>query len=146
MNVQIKKVSQTATIPTRGSDGAAGYDLYADIPEGAVVVNPGETAKISSGVAMNIPHGYFGGIYARSGLSIKNGLRPANCTGVIDEDYTGTIIVALHNDSDAPYTVEHGMRIAQIIFQRYEAVDFSIVEELDETERGSGGFGSTGIK
>jgi dUTP pyrophosphatase len=145
MKVEVKKLSDTAVLPVRGSAQAAGYDLCADI-KGALVLAPGETAKIETGLAFALPEGYFGGIYARSGLSTKKGLRPANCTGVIDSDYRGPVIVALHNDSSAAQTIEPGERIAQLIVQPYLSVEFDETEELDDTARGAGGFGSTGTK
>ena len=145
MNMKIKKLTETAVIPTRGSNQAAGYDLYADL-ENAIEVKPHETVKIHTGISMAVPEGYFGAIFARSGLSTKKGLRPANCTGVVDSDYRGPVIVALHNDSEIAQLVEPGERIAQMVVMPYLAVDFEVVEELDETERGEGGFGSTGSK
>lgn len=143
MKVEIKRLTESAVLPVRGSAQAAGYDLCADIPE-AVVIAPRETAKVATGLAFALPEGYFGGIYARSGLATKRGLRPANCTGVIDSDYRGPVIVALYNDSKEEQTIEPGERIAQLIVQPYLAVTFEEVETLDETERGAGGFGSTG--
>lgn len=145
MNMKIKKLTETAVIPTRGSNQAAGYDLYADL-ENAIEVKPHETVKINTGISIAVPEGYFGAIFARSGLSTKKGLRPANCTGVVDSDYRGPVIVALHNDSEIAQLVEPGERIAQMVVMPYLAVDFEVVEELDETERGEGGFGSTGSK
>ena len=145
MNMKIMKRTETAVIPTRGSDQAAGYDLYADL-EAAIEVKPHETVKINTGISMAVPEGYFGAIFARSGLSTKKGLRPANCTGVVDSDYRGPVIVALHNDSQEIQIVEPGERIAQLIVMPYLAVEFDVVDELDETERGEGGFGSTGMK
>lgn len=145
MRVEVKKLSETAVLPIRGSAQAAGYDLCADV-ENVVTIQPGETAKIGTGIAIAIPQGYFGGIFARSGLSTKKGLRPANCTGVIDSDYRGPIIVALHNDSDKEQTIEPGERIAQLILIPYLTAEFEQVAELDETARGEGGFGSTGAK
>ena len=149
MKIDLMFLTKTAKRPTKGTSDAAGYDLYADmsdIKENSLTINPGETAKISTGIAMAIPRGYFGGIYARSGLAIKNGVRPANCVGVIDSDYRNDIIVALHNDSDKPFTIEKGMRIAQIIFQKFEDIEFNEATELDSTDRGLGGLGSTGLK
>ena len=145
MRVEVKKLSETAVLPLRGSKQAAGYDLCADIKE-PLSIAPGETVKVETGLAFAIPEGYFGGIFARSGLSTKKGLRPANCTGVIDSDYRGPIIVALHNESGEARVVEPGERIAQLIVLPYLAVEFDEVAELDETERGEGGFGSTGRK
>jgi dUTP pyrophosphatase len=143
MEIKIKRLTDTATIPTRESSSAAGYDLYADIAD-PVTIKPHETAKISTGIALEIPEGYFGGIAARSGLSAKEGLRPANCYGIIDSDYRGPIIVALHNDSGMERTVVPQERIGQIIIQPYLNVSFCETDELSETVRGAGGFGSTG--
>lgn len=146
MNVKVKRLSEKAFLPTRGSDKAAAYDVYACIlnEEGAVKIQPHATVKIGTGLSMAPPEGYFVGVYARSGLSSKEGLRPANCVGVCDEDYRGEYIVALHNDFDEERVVKHGDRIAQIILQQRFDMDFEEVDELDETERGAGGFGSTG--
>jgi dUTP pyrophosphatase len=143
MEIKIKRLTDTATIPTRESSSAAGYDLYADIAE-PVTVKPHETAKINTGIAMEIPEGYFGGIAARSGLASKEGLRPANCYGIVDSDYRGQIIVAIHNDSEEARVVTPQERIGQIIIQPYLNVSFCEVDELSETARGAGGFGSTG--
>lgn len=142
MKVRIKKLSDSAVLPTRGSSSAAGYDLYADVEREQIA--PGQTVKIPVGVAMEIPEGYFGGIFARSGLSTKEGLRPANCVGVIDSDYRGPILVPLHNDSDTVREVVKGEKIAQMVILPYLAVEFEEVEQLEETQRGEGGFGSTG--
>ncbi len=142
MNINIKKLTDTAVIPTRGSSSAAGYDLYADVE--TTMIAPGETVKIPTGLAMEIPEGYFGGVFARSGLSTKEGLRPANCVGVIDSDYRGPIMVALHNDSEVERTITPQEKIAQLVVLPYLGVEFTEVSELDETERGAGGFGSTG--
>lgn len=141
--VPIKKLSDTAIIPTKGSKYAAGHDLYADIKE-AIQINPGDTLKVSTGVAIAIPEGCFGGIYPRSGLATKQGLAPANKVGVIDSDYRGPIIVALHNHSSIPQIIHPGDRIAQLIIQPYWQFDWDEVDELDETDRGDGGFGSSG--
>ena len=142
MKVRIKKLSDSAVLPTRGSSSAAGYDLYADVEREKIA--PGQTVKIPVGVAMEIPEGYFGGIFARSGLSTKEGLRPANCVGVIDSDYRGPILVPLHNDSDTVREVVQGEKIAQMVMLPYLAAEFEEVEQLEETQRGEGGFGSTG--
>ena len=141
--VPTKKLYPDAQLPTRGSAQAAGYDLYAylSVP---VTIYPHSTVKIDTGIAAAIPDGFFGGIYARSGLATKQGLRPANATGIIDSDYRGNIIVALHNDTDKAQLVMPGERIAQLIIQPYLPVEFAEVDELDKTERGEGGFGSTG--
>lgn len=142
-NVNIKKLNDNAKIPTRGSEYAAGYDLYACINE-PVVIYPHETVKIGTGIAIEIPDGYFGAIFARSGLATKKGLRPSNCVGVCDSDYRGEYIVALHNDANELMVVEPNERIAQLVVMPYLPVKFTEVDELSDTERGSGGFGSTG--
>ena len=143
MKVNVKKLSDKATMPTRGSLAAAGYDLYANLDEDLKIA-PHTTAKVGTGLAMEIPDGYFGGIYARSGIATKEGLRPANCVGVVDSDYRGEIIVAVHNDSEVERVVTPAERIAQIIIQPYLSVEFEEAAELAESERGAGGFGSTG--
>ncbi len=145
MIISVKKLNEYAALPTSGSKYAAGYDLYANIPHGVQDVAPGGTEKIGTGVCFEIPEGYFGAIFARSGLATKRGLRPANCVGVIDSDYRGEVIVALHNDSSSPEKIYHGDRIAQLVILPYLAVDFKEVDELSNTERGEGGFGSTGV-
>ena len=144
-SMNIKKLKECATTPTYGSAYAAGADLYA-CEEGEVTVNPGETKLIHTGIAMEIPEGLVGLIYARSGLASKRGLAPANKVGVIDSDYRGEIMVALHNHGTASQTVATGERIAQIVFDPYYAAEFTVVEELSDTVRGAGGFGSTGTK
>lgn len=141
--IKIKKLTDTAKTPTRGSEYAAGYDLYADVKEN-VQIKPHETVKIGTGLAMEIPDGYFGAIFARSGLAAKEGLRPANCVGVCDSDYRGEYIVAIHNDSEETRTVTAGERIAQLVVMPYLPVTFDEVSELTDTNRGEGGFGSTG--
>lgn len=143
MEIKIKKLTETATIPTCGTAESAGYDLYGDNDD-VIQIAPHSTIKIPASIAMAIPSGYFGAIYARSGLATKKGLRPSNCVGVIDADYRGDIIVALHNDTDELMEVNPHERIAQLIIQKFEPIVFNEVEELDETERGVGGFGSTG--
>jgi len=143
MNIDIKKLRENAIIPTRGSEYAAGYDLYACI-EKSVTIKPHTTEKIGTGLAMSIPEGYFGAIFARSGLAAKQGLRPANCVGVADSDYRGEYIVALHNDTDSEKVIEPNDRIAQLVIMPFLSVEFCEVVELDETVRGVGGFGSTG--
>ena len=144
MLINVKKLRENATLPTRGSAQAAGYDLYACIDGGSVTIAPHSTEKIGTGLAIAVPDGYFGAIFARSGLAAKQGLRPANCVGVADSDYRGEYIVALHNDTDEPRTVAAGERIAQLFVMPYLSVEFTEVADLDETERGAGGFGSTG--
>ena len=142
-SMNIKKLNENATVPTYGSVSAAGADLYSCE---TVTVAPGETVLVHTGIAMAIPDGYVGLIYARSGLATKRGLAPANKVGVIDSDYRGEVMVALHNHGKVEQTVDAGERIAQIVFTPYVAADFSVVEELDSTDRGAGGFGSTGRK
>lgn len=141
MTAKFVKIRENAHVPTRGSDKAAGYDLYAS--DGTYIM-PGQTKLIPTGLAIQPPEGYCAKIYARSGLAAKKGLRPANCVGVCDEDYTGEYMVALYNDSNETQYIEDGERIAQLLFERYYSVEFEEVESLDKTERGSGGFGSTG--
>ena len=143
MKIEIKKLRDNAQVPTRGSEQAAGYDLYACIDE-AVTIRPHTTEKIGTGLAIAVPDGYFGAIFARSGLAAKQGLRPANCVGVADSDYRGEYIVALHNDTDSERVIEPQERIAQLVVMPYLSVEFEEKEELSETQRGEGGFGSTG--
>ena len=146
LEIPVKKLYEDSQLPTKGSQYAAGYDLYAHIPEGSVTIEPHTTAKVGSGVAIGLPPGMFGAIFARSGLATKQGLRPANCVGVCDYDYTGEYIVALHNDTDEAKTINNGDRIAQVVLLPYILDDGIVeVEELPETERGDGGFGSTGV-
>ena len=142
-DINIKKLDDRAIIPTYGSEFAAGADLYACM-DAAVTVELGQTVMVHTGIAMEIPAGFAGLVYARSGLASKKGLAPANKVGVVDEDYRGEVIVALYNQTDEPKTINAGDRIAQLVI---ENVEFPIVREceyLDDTERGSGGFGSTG--
>jgi dUTP pyrophosphatase len=145
INVRFRRTSSLAHIPTRGSEKAAGYDLYAALDQ-PVIIEPHKTVKIDTGLQFEIPDGYFAAIYARSGIAAREGLRPANCTGVCDSDYRGNYIVALHNDSDTARTVEPGERIAQMVVIPYLSVCFEESAELSGTERGEGGFGSTGRK
>lgn len=141
--MKVKRLNEKAVIPTRGSNEAAGYDLYACLEE-PVEIAPGETKSIGIGLAMEVPAGNFGGIFARSGLSRDEGLRPANCLGVVDSDYRGEVIVALHNDSKEARVVTNGQKIAQLIILPYLPIDFIEVDELSSTERNANGFGSTG--
>ena len=143
MDISVKKLREDATLPTRGSEYAAGYDLYAAIDE-TIVIGPHETQKIGTGLSFELPENTFGMIVARSGLATKEGLRPANCSGICDSDYRGEYIIALHNDSDEIRYVEPNERIAQLILMSYVPMTFSLVDELTITERGEGGFGSTG--
>ena len=143
MDINIKLLNEFTKVPTHGSAVAAGYYLYA-ATNYDIEIQPHSTIKIGTGIAIEIPEGYFGGIYARSGLATKSGLRPANCVGVIDSDYRGEIIVALHNDTMYTQKVNAGDRIAQLIIQPYLNFDFNVVDELTDTDRGEAGFGSTG--
>lgn len=143
MKIHIRKLTDSAILPDRGSDYAAGYDLFADVKED-VKIKAHTTAMIPTGLAMEIPEGYFGGIFARSGLASKESLRPANCVGVVDADYRGEVKVALHNDSDAERVITPGQKIAQLVIVPFLSVEFDEVEELSATVRGAGGFGSTG--
>ena len=144
-SVKIKKLDENAIIPTYGSEFAAGADLYACMGE-AVEIKPHETKLIHTGIAMEIPLGYAGLIYARSGIATKRGLAPANKVGVVDSDYRGELMVALHNHSEIVQTVDNGERIAQLVITPFITADFILSDELDDTARGEGGFGSTGKK
>ena len=144
-DLRIKKLRDNAQMPTYGSEYAAGADMYAALDE-AVTIEPGETKFIPTGLAFEIPEGYAGFVHARSGLASKRGLAPANKVGVIDADYRGEVMVALHNHGKEPQTVEAGERIAQMIIAPFVAVNYVFSDELDETVRGEGGFGSTGRK
>ena len=143
MNINILRMTDSAKLPERGSVSAAGYDLFADVAED-VTIAPHETKMIGTGLAMEIPEGYFGGIFARSGLSAKEGLRPANCVGVVDSDYRGEIKVALHNDGEQARVITPAEKIAQLVVVPFLSVDFNEVSNLSDTARGDGGFGSTG--
>lgn len=145
VNVKIKKLYDDATIPTFGSEYAAGADLYAYLPgKEPVEIAPHQTVMIGSGVAAAIPPGYWGGVFARSGLASKRGLAPANKVGVADADYRGEIKIALHNHSEETEVIKHGDRIAQFVIVPLPQVTYEVVTELDDTERGDGGFGHTG--
>ncbi len=144
MNLKIKKLNDRAVMPSYGSQSAAGADLYS--AEDEIIINAGETRLVHTGLAMAIPEGYVGLIYARSGIATKRGLAPANKVGVIDSDYRGEIMVALYNHSDKPQSIAAGERVAQIVITPYLTVNFTEADELDETDRGEGGFGSTGTK
>ena len=143
MEVKIKKLNENAIIPKRGSDYAAGMDLYA-CTSTSIVIAPHQTVKFGTGLAIELPEGYFGAIFARSGLSTKQGLRPSNCVGCCDSDYRGEYIVALHNDTDIPQTINPMERIAQLVVIPYLPIKFIEVNELSDTVRGAGGFGSSG--
>ena len=139
MKINIKKLTKTAQIPTRQHEGDAGYDLYADIQE-PITIEPHTTEFIHTGIAIEIPDGYFGAVFARSGLASKQGLRPANCVGVCDSIYRGEYMVALHNDSIDTKTVNPGDRIAQLVVMPHVKLEFTDGEELSGTESGEGRF------
>ena len=145
MKVAIKKLHPDAVLPTYGSEFSAGADLYA-LVEGELVFQPGETKFVKTGLAMEIPEGYAGLIYARSGLASKRGLAPANKVGVVDSDYRGEVMVALHNHSTIEQRIAPQERIAQLVIAPFLKAEFSVCEELSDTARGEGGFGSTGRK
>lgn len=145
VNMNVNKLNNDSIVPTKGLEYAAGLDLYAYIESGSVDIPAGATVKIGTGIAAEIPVGCFGGVFARSGLAAKRGLRPSNCVGVVDSDYRGEIIVAIHNDSDKCETIHNGDRIAQLVIMPYINVSLQEVEELSDTKRGAGGFGSTGV-
>lgn len=160
IDVRIKRLADTAIIPTRAHASDAGLDLYAHCPDAkfhewdggiynpevnGIKIRPGETVMIGTGIAMAVPSGYFGGVFARSGLSTKEGLRPANCVGVCDASYRGEVMVPLHNDSNETRIVLNGQRIAQLIILPVPAVELVEVENLDNTTRNDGGFGSSGV-
>lgn len=145
MVINFMKTNEYAKAPVCGSEEAAGYDLSAAI-DSHVRIPPHQTVKIGTGIAVELPAGTFGAVYPRSGIASREGLRPANCVGVIDSDYRGEIIVALHNDSDEWRMVEPGQRIAQLIVQPYLKVEYNETDKLSDTVRGTGGFGSTGNK
>ena len=144
-NVNIKILDPQAKLPAYGSEKSAGADLYACLEKPADIA-PGETYLIHTGIALEIPEGYAGLIFARSGLSAKKGLAPSNKVGVIDPDYRGEIMVSLFNHSKKIQTIEPGERIAQLVISPFIQAAWNIVDELEETERGAGGFGSTGTK
>ncbi|MDE6208972.1 MAG: dUTP diphosphatase [Lachnospiraceae bacterium] len=144
-NINIKKIKEAAIIPTYSTPYAAGADLYACM-DGNVMIKAHTTEFVHTGIALEIPDGFAGLIFARSGLACKKGLAPANKVGVIDSDYRGEVIVALHNHSDHDLFIESGERIAQLVITPYLTANFTEVDELNETDRGEGGFGSTGSK
>lgn len=154
MEIKIKKLSETAKIPTYGTEGAAAFDMYADESDKATVcmqapymyyyVAPHKNVSVPTGIAMAIPKGYVGLLFSRSGWARDESLRLANCVGVIDSDFRGNITVVVHNDSDVPRIVNPNDRIAQMLIVKYEVANLILSDELDETERGTGGFGSTG--
>ena len=142
-NIKVKKLNDLAKLPTRGSEYAAGYDLYAATAD-PIDIAPHSTVKIGTGLSFELPSGTFVAIFARSGIATKRGLRPANCVGVCDSDYRGEYIVALHNDTDELQSIDPGERIAQMILLPFIEMNFEEVNDLSNTDRGDGGFGSTG--
>ena len=141
--IRVKKLKEAAIMPTYGSTEAAGADLYACLAE-PVTIQPGESVFVPTGLAMELPRGYAGLIYARSGLACKRGLAPANKVGVVDSDYRGEFMIVLHNHGSVPQTIEHGERIAQLVITPVFTPGFCEVDDLTATERAGGGFGSTG--
>ena len=141
--MQIKKIRPGAKTPLRGSEYAAGSDLFACL-DAPMTIAPHDTAMIPTGLAIALPSNTFGAVFARSGLAVREGLRPANCVGVIDEDYRGELTVALYNDSGTDRIIEPGERIAQLVVLPYIMPDVEVVDALDQTARGKDGFGSTG--
>ena len=146
MQIKLKKLREDARIPKRGSKFAAGSDLFACLDNDYLSIAPHQTMTVHTGLAVEIPMGYFGAVFARSGIASKRGLRPANCVGVIDSDYRGEVLIALHNDMDTHQFVENGERVAQLVILPCQSVEFTEVKELSETEREDGGFGSSGEK
>ena len=144
-SVRIKKLDERAVMPSYGSPFAAGADLHA-LTDCTLTIRPHETVFVHTGLSMEIPEGFAGLIYARSGIACKRGLAPANKVGVVDSDYRGEVMVALHNHSEEPQTIENGERIAQMVITPYLTADFVEAAELEDTVRGEGGFGSTGTK
>ncbi len=144
LEIKIKKLNNNAVIPTRSSLQAAGYDLYACLDNDSVEILPHTNTKIGTGIALEIPDGYFAGIFARSGIATKESLRPANCVGIIDSDYRGEYFIPLFNDSDKTKVIQNKERIAQLIILPYPEISFKEVKELSSTKRGINGFGSTG--
>ena len=141
--LNIKRLRENAKMPERQTEGSVGFDISACIEE-AVIIPPGETRLIYTGIAIALEPSYAAFIYARSGLGVRHGIAPANCVGVIDSDYRGEIMVGLRNASDKPFTVNDGDRIAQMVIAKCELPEPVLCNDLDETSRGSGGFGSTG--
>lgn len=144
MQVKIQKLTPTAKTPTYGTDGAAAFDIYADLPDTWLGIPPGEMRAISTGIAVEVPTGHVLRIYSRSGHGYNHSVSLANCVGVIDSDYRGEVMAGLRNDGHLSFPVHHGDRIAQGIIEPIERVEFVDAEELSLTERGANGFGSTG--
>ena len=144
-NIKVKKLNNLAKLPTKGSSNAAGYDLYAATNYN-IEIQPHTTIKIGTGLSFELPQGTFAAIFPRSGIATKRGLRPANCVGVCDSDYRGEYIVALHNDTNEVQIIEPQERIAQMILLPFVEMNFNEVEDLSDTNRGDGGFGSSGTR
>lgn len=144
LTIGVRELFPDSSIPTRGSKSAAGMDLFARLGDESGIIEPGATVKVGTGIAVEIPEGYYGAVYARSGLATKQGLRPANCVGIIDSDYRGEIFVALHNDSQEQREISNGERIAQIVIAPQIETRLEVREDLSYTDRADGGFGSTG--
>ncbi len=144
--IPFKKLSENAIVPSYGTDFSAGADIYALLPQESVEIAPGETFLVHTGIAMEIPQGYGGFVFARSGLATKKGLAPANKVGVIDSDYRGELMVPLFNQSGKTQSISTGERIAQIVFMPYLKAEFTETDSLNSTDRDKGGFGSTGTK
>ena len=145
MTLKFVKLNSKAIVPTYGTPFAAGADLYA-VPEGDIEVKAGETVLVHTGIALQIPDGYAGFIFARSGIATKRGLAPANKVGVIDSDYRGEIVVSIHNHSSVSQVIASGERVAQLVIMPYVGAEFTECQTLDSTDRAAGGFGSTGTK
>ena len=143
MEMKIKKLTETAIVPTKGTDGSAGFDLYVDSDK-VVTIEPHTTVMLQTNIAFEIPRGYFGAVYARSGVSTKRGLRPATCVSVIDSDYRGSVGIPLHNDTDEQRIVLAYERVAQMVITPVPEVELVLVDELSDTDRGVSGFGSSG--
>ena len=141
--MRIKKLTETAILPVRSTDGSAGYDLYVDSDKDVIIL-PGQTEVLHTNIAMEIPKGYFGAVYARSGISTRQGLRPSTCVSVIDSDYRGEVGLPIYNDSDDPQKIKAYSRVAQMVIQPCLTPELEVVDSLDDTDRGTGGFGSTG--
>ena len=146
MKLRIKKLNENAVIPSYGSPYSAGADLYAVLDRDKIEIPPHETVLVHTGLSFEIPEGYVGLVYARSGLATKRGLAPANKVGVIDADYRGEVMVSLHNHSNTLQEIDNGERVAQIVIAPFLKVEFEESDELSDTVRGTGGFGSTGKK
>lgn len=142
--MNIRKLSDLAHIPTKADDDSAGFDLYAVVADGEATVLPGQTLTVGSGYAFEIPQGYFGGVFPRSGISTKHGIRLSNCVAVIDSSYRGEVKIPLYNDSGSAYTVRNGDRVAQLIIIPYHRETLVETDKLSDTDRGDQGFGHSG--